>query len=164
MSRACFAVSALCLSLLACASDEIPVATNYDPLFRFPAQATYVWDDAANSLPDNPSVDKKSTDALLRQVVDEAFAAKGYRVTTGASDFKLSYQYTLHTFKGVESSHATGSVSLLLVERKTGRRVWTGFGEAEAYVGLTPEERRVRLREAFDRMLANFPPTQRPIE
>jgi hypothetical protein len=150
-------------ALLACASDDaIPVSTSYDPLERFPAQATFVWDDAANALPDSPSIDRKSNDALIREVANEAFAARGYRAVAGNADFRLSYQYVVHTRRGPEGSHAIGSISLLLVERSSGRRVWTGFGQAEVYVGLSPEERRARLAEALDRMLANFPPSQRP--
>lgn len=163
-TRAPVVVAAALLSLLACASDDVPVSTNYDPLARFPAQATFVWDTAANSLPGNPSIDRASTDALLRDVANEAFATRGYRVTTGAADYRLSYQYVVHTFTGPDDSHAMGSISLLLVEKGSGRRVWTGFGQAEVYVGLTPEERRARLREALDRMLVNFPPSQRPEE
>jgi hypothetical protein len=149
--------------LFACASDDaIPVSTNYDPLARFPAQATYVWDNAANSFPKNPDIDRKELDPLLKQVANEAFAARGYRVTTGSADFRLSYQFTVVSRRGVDESRATGSLSLLLTEASSGRRVWTGFGQAEVFVGLTPEERRARLRDAMERMLQNFPPAQRP--
>ena len=157
-------VLAASFALLACSSDDaIPVSVTYDPLVHFPPTATYVWDDANSVLPDNPKIDRASTQALLKEVVDEAFAAHGWRVTTGAADFKLSYQYAVHTFKGVDASTATGSLSLLLVEKSSGMRVWTGFGRAEVFVGLTPEERRARLRDAMQRMLAGFPPTQRPV-
>ena len=154
------------LALLACASDDaIPVATNYDPLVRFPAQATYVWDEAANSLPDDPAIDRETTDALLKDVANEAFAARGYRVVASApADYRLSYQYVVHTYIGPDVSRAFGSVSVLLVESASGRRVWLGFGRAEIHVGLSPEERRARLSEAMNRMLAQFPPSQRPPE
>ena len=51
------------------------------------------------------------------------------------------------------------SISLLLADAKTDRRVWHGFGRAEVQAGRTPAERAKRLREAFDRMLAEFPPS-----
>jgi hypothetical protein len=47
------------------------------------------------------------------------------------------------------------------VESASRRRVWSGFGRAEIHVGLTPEERRERLRRALARMLEDFPPAQR---
>jgi hypothetical protein len=57
-----------------------------------------------------------------------------------------------------------GSISLLLVEKASGRRVWLVFGQAEVHVGLSPEERRARLSDALTRMLAKFPPSQRPAD
>lgn len=150
-------------ALLACASDDaIPVSTSYDPLERFPAQATFVWDHAANTLPNDPSIDRKETGALLERVVREGFAARGYRAVAGGAQYRLSYQFVIHTRTGPEGSHAIGSLSLLLLDAASGRRVWTGFGQAEVYVGLSPEEREQRLREAVSRMLINFPPSQRP--
>lgn len=157
------AATALALGLLACASkDAIPVSSTHDPLARFPAQATYSWDDAATSLPDDPQIDRAQTDALFKEVANEAFAARGYRVAPAPADYQLSYHYVVNTRIGADVSKAVGSVSLLLVESATGRRVWLGFGRAEVYVGLTREERKARLRDALDRMLKDFPPTQRP--
>ncbi len=159
-------LAALALALLACASgDAIPVSTNYDPLVRFPAAASYVWDEAANTLPDDPAIDPKSTDALFKDAANEAFAARGYRVTPGpAADFRLSYQYVVHTYIGPDVSRSLGSLSLLLSDHATGRRVWMGFGRAEIHVGLSPEERRAQLADAMRRMLEKFPPSQRPPE
>jgi hypothetical protein len=159
------ALALFLLALLACTSDDVQVSANYDPLVRFPAEATYVWDEVANVLPDEPSLDRAGTDALLRGVADEAFAAKGWRaVKSEPADFRLSYQYTVHTYIGPNSSLALGSVSLLMSDNETGRRVWAGFGRAEVHMGLSPEERRARLAEGMERMLADFPPRQRPEE
>jgi hypothetical protein len=150
----------------ACASgDAVPVSSNYDPLVRFPAQASYVWDDAANTLPDDPAIDRTATDALIRDVADEAFAARGYRVSAGeAANFRLSYQYVVHTYIGPNVSRSLGSLSLMLSDHASGRRVWMGFGRAEIHMGLTPAERRARLADALRRMLEDFPPSQRPEE
>jgi Domain of unknown function (DUF4136) len=160
-SAPCLLAAAL---LLACASnDAIPVSTNFDPLVRFPAEATFVWDAAANKLPDDPAIDRETTDALLKGVANDAFAARGYRVAEGASaDFRLSYQYVVHTYIGPDVSRSMGSISLLLADHASGRRVWMGFGRAEIHVGLSLEERRARLSDAMTRMLENFPPAQRP--
>jgi hypothetical protein len=158
------ALAVLLLALLACASDDaIPVSTNYDPLVRFPAQATYVWDDGANTLPDDPAIDRADIDALFKDVANEAFAARGYQLTGGPSaNFRLSYQYVVHTYIGPDVSRSLGSLSLLLSDHASGRRVWMGFGRAEIHMGLSPEERRARLADAMRRMLAKFPPSQRP--
>ena len=41
----------------------IDVSTTFDPLTRFPAQATYLWDEAANQLPDDPRFNQMDTDS-----------------------------------------------------------------------------------------------------
>jgi hypothetical protein len=148
-------------ALLACASDDVPVSTNYDPLVRFPAQATYVWDEGANALPDDPAIDRAEIDALLKDVADEAFAARGYRAVGDGepANYRLSYQYVVHTYIGPDVSRAMGSLSLLLTDYASRRRVWMGFGRAEIHATLSPEERRARLADAFARMLAKFPPS-----
>jgi hypothetical protein len=159
------ALRLLVLALFGCASDDVQVSANYDPLVRFPAEANYVWDEAANVLPDDPAIDRAGTDALLRSVADEAFAAKGWRaVPAGPAAFRLSYQYTVHTYIGPNASLALGSVSLLMSDNQTGRRVWAGFGRAEVHMGLSAQERRARLAEGMERMLEDFPPRQRPEE
>jgi len=155
-------LAAALVALAGCASDAIPVSTTHDPLARFPAEATWSWDEAAISLPQNPELDRAGTDALFREVANEAFAARGYRLAAPPTDYQLSYHYVVNERIGPDVSKAVGSVSLLLVESASGRRVWLGFGRAEIHVGLTPEERKTRLRDALDRMLADFPPSQRP--
>jgi hypothetical protein len=160
--RPSIALLALALQLAGCASDDVGVSTTFDPLTRFPATATYVWDDAARLLPEDPRVDAAATDALIKEVADQEFAARGYRaVASSTPDYLLSYQYAIHTWTGPDASKAIGSLSLQLVESSSGRRVWSGFGRAEIHVGLTPEERRERLHAAFARMLEDFPPSQR---
>jgi hypothetical protein len=155
-------LAALGLGLAGCASDDVGVSTTFDPLTRFPATATYVWDDAARLLPDDPRVDGPAVDALVKEVANQEFAARGYRaVDSGPSDFLLSYQYAVHTWTSPDASKAIGSLSLQLVESGSHRRVWSGFGRAELHVGLTPEERRQRLHVALARMLEDFPPAQR---
>jgi hypothetical protein len=158
-------VTAALLALAACAAhDAIPVSTTHDPLARFPAQATFSWDDAAISLPDDSEVDRRETDALFKEVANEAFAARGYRLAAPPTDYQLSYHYVVNERIGADVSKAVGSLSLLLVESASRRRVWLGFGRAEVFVGLSREERKARLRDALERMLEKFPPSQRPGE
>jgi len=155
-------VTVLAVCLAGCASDDVGVSTTFDPLTRFPATATYAWDDAACLLPEDPRIDGPAVDALIREVANEEFGARGYRaVASGAANYLLSYQYAIHTWTGPDASKAIGSLSLQLVESASRRRVWSGFGRAEIHVGLTQEERRNRLRSAFARMLEKFPPSQR---
>jgi len=149
-------------SLAGCASDGIEVSTTYDPLTSFPAQASYAWDDRANKLPSDPRIAELDLDPLVKAAAEDEFAARGYRaVASGTPDYRLSYELVVHTWIGVDNSRSVGSLSLLLVEADTGRRVWLGFGRAEVHVGLTRAERTKRLRDALANMLEKFPPAQR---
>ncbi len=147
---------------LACASDDARVSSTFDPLFRFPPQATYAWDDAANSLPKNSRILQLDPDTLLKQAANDAFSARGYHLaSSGAPDYLLSYQLTVSTWIGVDNSTSVGSLSLLMREARSRDRIWTGFGRAEIHVGLTDQERRERMRRTMERMLKKFPPSQR---
>ena len=149
-------------SLAGCASDGIEVSTTYDPLTSFPAQASYEWDDRANKLPSDPRIVELDLDPLVKGAAEEELAERGYRAAaTGTPDYRLSYELVVHTWIGADNSRSVGSLSLLLVESDTGRRVWLGFGRAEVHVGLTRAERKQRLREALAEMLEKFPPAQR---
>jgi hypothetical protein len=159
--RAVLALACL-LPLAGCASKDAAVSTTFDPLARFPAQATYAWDDAATRLPTDPRVAELDLGPLIQETVEEAFAAHGYRrVIGGSPDYRLSYELAVHNWIAADASKSIGSLSLLLVEAKSGRRVWLGFGRAELHVGRTRDERKVRLHEALARMLEKFPPSQR---
>jgi hypothetical protein len=149
-------------SLAGCASDGIEVSATHDPLASFPAQATYAWDVRANKLPSDPRIVELDLDPLIKEVAEEEFAAHGYRAAgSGAARYRLSYELVVHTWIGVDESRSVGSLSLLLAEADTGRRVWIGFGRADVRVGLTREERKQRLRAALAKMLEKFPPKQR---
>ena len=152
----------LAAALLACASDGIDVSTTFDPLNRFPAQATYLWDDAANRLPDDPRFDQMGIDALIREAANAEFSARGYRPsTTGSANYRLSYDLTVHTWYGPDNSSSLGSLSLWLSEAASKRRVWMGYVRAEIHVGLDRQERLARMRGALARLLEKFPPAQR---
>jgi hypothetical protein len=150
------------LQIGACASDGIDTSTTFDPLTPFPAEATYVWDQRASSLPRDPRIEQLDLSTLIREVANQEFAARGYRdAGSGASNYRLSYQLTVNTWIGADNSRSIGSLSLMLVDNASNRRVWVGFTRAEIHVGLSREERRERLRKAVTRMLEKFPPSQR---
>jgi hypothetical protein len=158
-----FFVVALLLTLLAgCASDGVEVSATYDPLEPFPAQASYAWDDRANKLPANPRLEALDLDPLIKTAATEELAVRGYRpAASGSPDYRLSYELVVHSWIGPDNSLSVASLSLLLVDADSGRRVWLGFARAEVQVGRTPAERGQRLRDAFAKMLAKFPPAQR---
>ena len=152
-------LTALMLAFLfACVSSE-PVSTAFDPLTRFPAQATYVWDEAANREPDDPRVRELEFGPRLRRLATEALAARGYReAASEPADYRVSYQLSVHTWIAPDHSTSVGSLSIVLVDAPSGRRVWMGFARAEAHVGLPEEARDERLRDILERMFEQFPP------
>lgn len=146
----------------ACAWNDVGVSTSFDPLSQFPTTATYSWDLAASSMPDDERLDRLDFTGTMREAVDEAFTERGYKpVASGDADYRLSYEFRVHTTYRASNTRAVGVLSLSLVDAGTGHRVWFGFGRAEIHVGLTAAERRERLLGAAQRMLKKFPPTQR---
>jgi hypothetical protein len=137
------------------------VGSTHDPLTRFPATATWSWDDQANRMPDDPQLESLDLDAIIRQVSQEEFARRGYtEVGSGRGDYRLSYELGISTWMSQTSATAIGSVSLHLVEARSGRRVWVGFWRAEVDVSLDREERIGRFREEIGELLETFPPSQ----
>lgn len=159
-----FSLALLACALLwsGCASDEMQVSSVHDPLRRFPASATWAWDEARSRLPDQKQLRGLDPAPLIKEVAEEEFALRGYRVVrSGRPDFRLAYQLAVYTFRGPDRSTASGTLSLFLADAESGERVWTGFARAEVLVDLTPEERRARLHEAMAAMLEGFPPSHR---
>jgi hypothetical protein len=145
-------------SLLACASSE-PVSTAFDPLTRFPLQATYVWDEAANREPDDPRIRELNFGPRLRKLATEALAARGYReAESEPADYRVSYQLSVHTWIAPDHSTSVGSLSIVLVDTPSGLRVWLGFARAEVHVGLSEDAKDERLRDILERMFERFPP------
>jgi hypothetical protein len=151
------------LTVGACASgDGMGVGSTHDPLTRFPATATWSWDDQANRMPDDPRLEPLDLDAIIRQVAREEFARRGYTETTSGTggDYRLSYELGMATWMSQTSATAIGSVSLTLVEAGSGRRVWVGFWRAVADVSLDREQRVERFRAEIRELLETFPPAQ----
>ena len=155
---------AACFTLLVgCASDGIEVSTTFDPLSSFPDQARYTWNAPANKLPTDPRLAQLDLDRIITEAADEEFAAHGYRRSEAAEspDYHLSYQLAVHSWIGADNSRSLGSLSLLLTEAASGRRVWLGFGRAEVQMGFSRAERKQRMLRAIAKILEGFPPQQR---
>ncbi len=141
-----------------CATKDVRVSMNFDPLVRFPRQATFAWNEEASSCA------ALGVEHILREVANAEFRVRGYRPVASREnpDFHLSYQCNVRTHHRRDASEATGSIALLMSEAETEHWVWSGFGEARVYVGHTEAERRERMRAALARLLRGFPPIGRP--
>ncbi len=98
---------------------------------------------------------------VIEAAAEAEFAVRGYTLsTTDSANYLMSYQVASHSWIGADNSRAVGSLSLLLVEAESGRRVWLGIGRAEINVGLSNDERLAGIRVALAKMLKKFPPNQ----
>ncbi|MGI9432390.1 MAG: hypothetical protein ACR2PQ_09265 [Myxococcota bacterium] len=151
---------ALLAAFVGCSSG-VGFSTTVDPLAMFPREATYVWDEAGNSFPDEPRLDPLHLDTLLVEEVDRSLAERSYhRVAAEPADYRLAYEVRLNTRIEADHSRSLIIVWLNLAETSTGDLVWTGAMQTKLHVGMTEAERRDRLEEALDELLEDFPPDQ----
>jgi len=142
-----------------CASKT---GATYDPFAIFPATAQWTWNDALNSFPKDPSLDTLNIQSMVREVITESLAAHGYTLAPagGKVDFRAHYQFGLGQVVNQDSVKAYASLSLTLVDAKTGRSAWVGFIKTDADIATPEAERRKRMREKMNEMLKDFPPNQ----
>jgi len=151
----------LVIAMTGCASDGVETSTAFDPLARFPAQATFLWDSSSNRLPADDRIAALDLGPVIEAAAEAEFGARGYTLSqTESANYLMSYQVATHSWIGADNSRAVGSLSLLLVEAASGRRVWLGIGRAEINVGRSSEERLANMRVALAKMLKEFPPNQ----
>jgi hypothetical protein len=154
------AVGLVALVLLGCATD-LSVGTTYDPLMRFPAEATWRFDERRNLLPEDERLVAMNLGPALRDAITAELGLRGYRAAgSQATDFLVSYQLSVTSRLRPEGSFAIGSLSLLLADPKSGRHLWLSFAQTEVDVTRSEAERRARLREYVGQMLSEFPPGQ----
>jgi hypothetical protein len=148
-----------------CATDDTHstgVGATFDPLTMFPASATWAWDDAANRLPKDERIRSLDFDAIIKEVVPDEFAARGYvQASAAAPDYLLSYDLRMNTWISQTEARSIGSLSLLMVEAESGRRVWLGFIRAEMDMSNTRESRKEFITKELRKLLKDFPPSQR---
>lgn len=153
----------LCCAALAaftaCASSDLSVGTHFDPLEQFPKQATWRWEELRNLLPTDERLVALDLGTAVKQAVAAELAERGYREAgSSVADYLLSFQLNVTPQMRVERSFAVGSLSLLLQDPDSKRRVWVGFAQTEVDLSRTASERGTRLRDTVRQMLLNFPP------
>lgn len=176
------------VALCAFGCSSLQVGYDYDPSVDFSRYRTWYW------LPPTSDGDPRTSNDLLnariRNAVEEALAAKGYRrAPTGEGDFGVGYHTaiegkldvrTIDTYYGYGpgwghygglggmgtetyvDQYDQGTLLLDVVDARTHRLAWRGSASARVVEGLQPEERAARIRKAVDEMLAKFPPPATP--
>lgn len=157
MAGAVFAL----LSASGCATPDGDVGATYDPLTAFPSSAQWAWTDAENKIPKDGRIDREGLDRSIKSAVAAEFGARGYSEdSAGKVHYLLSYEVGIHTWMSHSEARAFGTLSILMREAASDRRVWLGFVRLQIDMSLTPVQRAERLRSSVARMLKNFPPAQ----
>lgn len=145
---------------LACASGDVQVGASFDPLERFPAEATWRWDEPRNVGPKDERLAELGVEPMVREIVTAELAAHGdSQARSSVPGYPLSYEINVTSrIRPEGDSFSIGSLSLLLADPDARRRVWVGFARAQVDVDRSAGERRAGLEAAIRRMLEGFPP------
>jgi hypothetical protein len=147
-------------ALLACTSSRPQVSTAIDPWTNFPANATFVWDEAADREPDDAWIRELRFGPRLRRLTTEVLAERGYReVEAEPADYRVSYQLSIFTGISDDPARSVASLSILLIEASSNQRVFVGFARATPQLEDPEEARDARLRTLVEQMFAGFPPS-----
>ncbi len=149
------------IALLGCLGCAKNIGATYDPFFLFPATAQWAWDEDLNRVPDNPSIMALNIPTIVRELITEGLAKRGYVMVPNGTkvDFRVHYQIGLGRKVTASSVTGYGSLSLTLVDDTTNRDVWLGFVKTETDVSMPEAERRKRLKKQINTMLKKFPPS-----
>jgi hypothetical protein len=150
------------IALLGVSGCAAKTGATYDPFAIFPATARWTWNDELNSFPNDPSLETLNIQSMVREIITESLAERGYTLAPAGEevDFRAHYQFGLGQLIEQDSIKAYASLSLTLVDTKTDRSVWVGFIKTDADIAISEAQRRKRIRKKMDKMLKGFPPNQ----
>jgi hypothetical protein len=165
------AVAAL-LVLASCST--LKVSHDYDTRFDFSSFETYAW------LPATANVDISGlTIRRIHEAVDRVLAAKGYRPTDDAPDFRVAIHASVEkkftvTDTGYSMAHSRywgypystvhvdsydqGTLVIDIIDAASNAAVWRGVATRAVSRQSSPEYREARINEAVTAVLEPFPP------
>jgi len=157
------------------------IRSDYNPQANFDDYSTYAWMPAPTS--GDPRIDNALVEGRVKAGVDNALAAKGYRLTTNANEATFWVGYHLgiegrmdvtnvNTYYGYGWGpwyggmyrdtqvryYDQGTLLIDIVDAGVKELVWRGTAEAEIRPDTRPEDRERRLNEAIAKILERFPP------
>jgi hypothetical protein len=164
-------------TLFSVACSSLEISTDYDPSVAFGSYKTFAFKDGAKA--------KNSLAQSRFQIaLTQALEARGLGKATADADLKVfthfvlgkdvrlnSYGYGMGGWYGYRWGGGMGSVQVQeiptgmivvdMVDTKENRLVWRGTAKDRISRDSTPEERQGRVKEAVEKMLANFPPVKK---
>lgn len=140
-----------------------------------PDHGLFAWRQGSRLQPD-PRLDAGKMDGMIRGALSDALADKGYELgTIDASNLWVGYLGALESALdnvlldklfgvnpdwesagGKNRRFEKGTLVVDIVEARTGRGIWRGAVQADVTFELTDAERRRRIRQAVDMLMAQF--------
>ncbi len=173
-------IAAAGLVLAGCAS--VPVSTDYDPAFDFGPYRSFSWLEEKQPLTGDLRLDNPLLDQRLREAIERALIARGYKKSGGAADFVVGYhlsltqRYDVSTLQShygygpgwnrvgygpadtIVTEYEEGTLVIDVVDRAADRLVWRGQAYGRVRESAAPEEREQRVNRVVESILADFPP------
>ena len=154
--------------------SSISTSTDYDPKADFSRLRTYEWH------PGQPSGPDTLTASRIARAVEDGLRARGYTRAAGApADFQVAYHvwvgqrveevpssaysYGWRSGYGTEvRTYDEGTLVLDVIDPVAKTLLWRGTAKSAVDPDRTPEEREAKIREAVQKLLADFPPGGKP--
>jgi hypothetical protein len=158
------------LVLLGAGCSSITVHHDYDPNQDFSTLRR--WAFASPTPPKTGSLSEVTalTYDRIRKAIEEQLALKGYQKLDSNPDFLVRPQAGAGQKVEVEPGYGygwygnqvqvvdEGTLVIDILSVKERRLVWRGTAQGAVDPNLNPEERDARIREAVQKVLADFPP------
>ena len=181
-------VLALAPVLAGCAG--VDVKQDYDTSIDFQQLKTYAWQPQIYTEPNNEQADNSLVTGRVQNSVDAVLSTKGYQTrVSGDVDFLAAYNYTItkeldsgngtSTSVGVGSSISGGfgaiglgfghrernaemaTLSIDIINPKTGKLMWRGFVQQELIRRSDPNQSAEDIKRTVEAILSKFPPKRK---
>ncbi|MCD6460136.1 DUF4136 domain-containing protein [bacterium] len=168
----------------------ISVTTNYDTSVNFSNLKTFDWMPNATISVNDPRIIDNVVESNIKNAVLKELTQKGYKkISSGKPDFYVAYtaslkektkEVTLTNYYGYPGYPATwthwsgpsltqtycvnfdeGTVVIDFVDPTTKQPIWRSTAKAEVTLTDDPEIKQNRTNEAVNKMLYEFPPTEK---
>jgi hypothetical protein len=173
--RSTTAAFGLLVTILAGCSG-VRVDHDYDRSADFGSLRSYRWIAATKT--GDPALDNTLLRGRIRNAVDAALSAKGYRkADTGPVDFNVATHVSKQSKVDVESipvgfgygwgfgatetevdQYEEGTLMLDIVDSSATKLLWRGTGKTRLYPGQSPAERDREVSNVVNAILKSFPP------
>jgi hypothetical protein len=141
--------------------NEYNIRTGYGPAVKFTGLgSSFDWVPNVKDVTGDPRADNPNLHALIRQIVENELAAKGFvKKAAGAADFWMEYRIARRerglAYPGLE--YAEGSLIIYVIDPSTRQWIWRASAGARLGQSDTPEKGKDRLERIIKMMLKDFP-------